>query len=119
MLVLASGPMIRRPFKILVLSFGMISLCLFGRLFAARLLDREVANPLSSTSLKPLTFLDSFVTLARVGFALAVRPLDASLRRGGSDPRRGRTPLPRSILMMKTYRLEMPECVGELQGASR
>jgi uncharacterized membrane protein len=57
--------MIRRPFTILVLSFGMISF------FASTVSDslpvcsiERLPIPLSSTSLKPLTFLDSFVTLA-------------------------------------------------------
>src|SRR5215212_3779234 len=63
-MVLDSGPIIKRLFTTLVVSFGMTSSS------ASRVSDslpvcsiERLPTPLSSTSLKPLTFLDSFVIL--------------------------------------------------------
>src|SRR5215217_5928267 len=63
-MVLDSGPIIKRLFTTLVVSFGMTA-------FSASTVSdslpvcsiERLPTPLSSTSLKPLTFLDSFVTL--------------------------------------------------------
>src|SRR5215213_4721252 len=64
-MVLNSEPMIKRSFTTLVVTFGMTSSC------ASTLSDslpvcsiERLPTPLSSTSSKPLTSLDSLVTLA-------------------------------------------------------
>src|SRR5215213_11107894 len=64
-MVLDSGPIIKRLFTTLVVSFGMTSFSASTVSDAPPVCSIErLPTPLNSTSSKPLTFLDSFSTLA-------------------------------------------------------